>query len=376
MTAWRPSTTTSAPRSPGSSNRRPGRGAPPGRRALALLGRPRPPQRGRAWLTGARHAGDAPAVLRAKALNGVGVIASAQGDLDDAIAAHEAALALSRAVGDETGMARSTGYLGLVACLPGRVRPRRATPRRGARPLPRDQGRPRRRGRPPLLSEVALIQGDYERATALGTESLAIYRARGEPSSIAKLVHHLGRLCVSSPRTIRLQHSSSKRAWQTCERSAIPSGTLTAQVMLARSYEGLGRLDEADELLEDAIPAARDLGDKGNTAFALYSLAHIAQTRERLRPMPASSIVESLRSTPNRGTNRHRRMPAGNCRKFSARAVRDGRNNPAGCRGSHARHDRAPLTPASLVEHERAVAAARTELGDATLRRDLRHWDA
>ena len=38
------------------------------------------------------------------------------------------------------------------------------------------------------------FRGDYERATALGTESLAIYRARGESSHIAKLVHHLGRL--------------------------------------------------------------------------------------------------------------------------------------------------------------------------------------
>ena len=150
------------------------------------------------------------------------------------------------------------------------------------------------------------------------------------------------------------------------------SGMLTAQVMLARSYEGLGKLDEAVGLLEDAIPAIRDLGDKGNTAFALYSLAHIAQASRQTTTEARTLYVESLTIYSQIGEQ----VGIGECVQgiaevFCASGSAMEGTILLGAAEAMRAATGVPLTPASLVDHERAVAVARSELGDEYVRRDL-----
>ncbi len=56
------------------------------------------------------------AQMRAKALNGAGVLASLQGDFESAKALHEESLAIQKELGDRWGSATSLMHLGIVAC--------------------------------------------------------------------------------------------------------------------------------------------------------------------------------------------------------------------------------------------------------------------
>ena len=71
---------------------------------------------GRRWLRSALERSEAlDLVVRAKGLNAAGVLAWAQGDLDEAEARHEAALELRRKADDRLGIASSLNNLGIVA---------------------------------------------------------------------------------------------------------------------------------------------------------------------------------------------------------------------------------------------------------------------
>ena len=75
-----------------------------------------------------------------------------------AIAQHEAALALSRAAGDDMGIARSTGHLGMIACY----------------------------------------RGEFDRATTNVEQALAHYRSIGDDRNAAITLHVLSVIALDS----------------------------------------------------------------------------------------------------------------------------------------------------------------------------------
>ncbi|HEU0116908.1 MAG TPA: tetratricopeptide repeat protein, partial [Thermomicrobiales bacterium] len=132
------------------------------------------------------------AASRAAALDGAGVLAEIQGDLDAAAALHDEALTLSRQTDNSLGVARALGNLGVVAHDRGDLDRARAL-------LEESLTLARQSADAALiatvlndLGSVARRGGDLARGEALYAESLALRRQAGNASEIARALHNLG----------------------------------------------------------------------------------------------------------------------------------------------------------------------------------------
>ncbi len=151
---------------------------------------------GRAQLAAAL-ALDAPpeaAAIRAAALDGAGVLAEIQGDLDAAAALHDEALTLFRQVGDAIGIAHALGNLGVVAH-------HRGDTERAIALLEESLALARETADAATLATAltdfgwaVYRRGDHARAESLHRESLTLRRQIGNASAIARSLHNLGAL--------------------------------------------------------------------------------------------------------------------------------------------------------------------------------------
>ncbi|HET7091919.1 MAG TPA: tetratricopeptide repeat protein, partial [Thermomicrobiales bacterium] len=190
----------------------------------------------------AQPAAVAPAV-RAKALNGAGVLADAQGDWEAATRLHQESLELSRALGDARAVAWSLNNLGVVA----------------------------------------LNQGDFERAEALLEENLSVAEATADPASIATAQIDLGQLALC-----RRDHN---RATAALERGLTLFRQLGDESHVARTLNNLGYMalqrgdyERADALLNESLTHHRNVGDRQGIAGTLNNLAEAATARGDLEP--------------------------------------------------------------------------------------------
>jgi predicted ATPase/class 3 adenylate cyclase/Tfp pilus assembly protein PilF len=181
--------------------------------------------------------------VRAKALNGAGVLADAQGDWDAAARLHQESLDLSRALGDARGVAWSLNNLGVVA----------------------------------------LNQGDYERAEALLQENLAVAEATGDPASIATAQIDLGQLALCL--------RDHERATVALERGLTLFRRLGDESHVARTLNNLGYMAlqrgdyaRADALLSESLALHRSVGDRQGIAGTLNNLAEVATALGNLEP--------------------------------------------------------------------------------------------
>jgi non-specific serine/threonine protein kinase len=129
---------------------------------------------------------------RAKALNGAGVLAWAQGDYARATVLHEESLALRRELGDKRGIADSLTNLGAQAWAQGDYA-RATVLHEESLALYQELGD--KRGIATSLTNLgaqAWAQGDYARALALYEESLALFQALGDKYGIAVSLNNLG----------------------------------------------------------------------------------------------------------------------------------------------------------------------------------------
>src|SRR5205814_1912511 len=140
---------------------------------------------GRRWLEEALlGATDTAAVSRAKATNVAAFLAWRQGDLKQARALAETAVALDREAGDAQGLARSLNTLGNILQFEGEVE-------LAARAYEECEENARRAGDDHALANsthnrgcVALLETNYPEANALLTDSLTIARRVGAPDII------------------------------------------------------------------------------------------------------------------------------------------------------------------------------------------------
>jgi len=150
---------------------------------------------GRAWLAGmlALAATDARArALRAKALNGAGVLAASHGDDARATALLADSVALCRDLGDKGGRAKALGNLGNVARLQGNHR-RSAALHRESLALFQEVGD--KVGSANALDNLGLAvrcQGDYGRAMAIHQEGLAVFQQMGDKAGSANALSNVG----------------------------------------------------------------------------------------------------------------------------------------------------------------------------------------
>ena len=198
---------------------------------------------------------EAPAALqplRAKALNGAGVLASRQGDYRRAAELHSEALMLYPMMGDKRGIASALNNLG----------------------------------------GIAHDQGDYARAAALWEESLAVRRELGDTASILIALHNLGTLAhfQGEYRRAALLYEESLALCRPLGDKRSMAPCLNNWGDLAREQ---GEYAHARALLEESLAVSQMLGSKQWMAAALDNLGSIAYDQGDLEQAEAL-CTESL----------------------------------------------------------------------------------
>jgi predicted ATPase/class 3 adenylate cyclase len=191
--------------------------------------------------------------VRAKALNGAGVLAESHGDWAAAITLHEESLDISRQLGDRRGVAWSLNNLGVVAINQGDFA--------RARELLEENLAVAEQADEPAsvatalldLGQIAHFGGDHDRAAALFTRSLTLARRLGDDSQIARALNNLG--------TVALEQGGYERA----------------RSLLSESLDLLRRVGDRQGIastLNNLAEVASSLGDP-QTAMGLYLEGHM-----------------------------------------------------------------------------------------------------
>jgi len=190
--------------------------------------------------------------IRARALNGAGVIAEVQGDYLTARELHLKSLAISRELGDPICIAASLHNLATITIYLGDSS-NAGELLEESLALRRETGD--ERGIAGSLGHLGLLahgKGDFDTAATLFQESLEIFRRLGDHRWMASVLNNLG--------GVEFERGN----------------TLTA-----------------DDLFEECVEITRRLGDRRATAVALTNLASTARKRGDLRTALSCS-VESL----------------------------------------------------------------------------------
>jgi predicted ATPase/class 3 adenylate cyclase/DNA-binding CsgD family transcriptional regulator len=309
------------------------------------------------------------APVRAKALYAASQLQKVLGSLDRAEACCEQSLALYRELGDAIGHA---------SCLH-------------------------------LLADIAWERGNLAAARSLGEESLRLFKEGGDITSVADVLHHLGTLAV--------EQGEYARGRDLLTESVTINRELGNTLPLADSLLNLARLSyasgsdvaQAHTLLDESFALAREMGDKVVIAFCLNLWGMLALS-EGDTARAASLIEQALalfqEMQLQRGTalSLFALAQAATVEGDDARSqalyeqglgvVRKGggkRTIPAGLEGlaaavaaqgnlvwaahlwgaAEALREalRTPLPPIEQATYQRAVDAARTELGESAFAR-------
>ncbi|MBV7329319.1 tetratricopeptide repeat protein [Chloroflexi bacterium TSY] len=172
---------------------------------------------------------------RAKSLNGVGVLSTAQGDYKAARILHEESLAIYQKQKDDPGIAISLNNLGNVACY----------------------------------------QGDYKAARILHEESLAIKRELKDDWGIAISLNNLGAIAQNQDdyETALFRYEESLAIRRTLRDKQGISSSLN-NIALVMRYKG--NYKRARALHEESLAIDRELGDKRGIAMSLNGLGIVA----------------------------------------------------------------------------------------------------
>jgi predicted ATPase/transcriptional regulator with XRE-family HTH domain/Tfp pilus assembly protein PilF len=215
-----------------------------------------------------------PTALRARALDGAGVLAWSQGDYGAARTHHAAALAVEQALGNKQGIARSLNNLGRVAWNQGDYTAARALYEESLA-LRREVGD--RRGIARSLNNLGNVtwhQGDYAAAQALYTESLVILRELGDKRNIAQALNNLGAVAFGLG-----DYAAARDLYA---ESLVIRRELGEKRGIAASLNNLGNValhlkdGAARALYEESLAIRRELGDKPGLALALNNLGNVA----------------------------------------------------------------------------------------------------
>jgi predicted ATPase/DNA-binding CsgD family transcriptional regulator len=172
------------------------------------------------------------------ALTGASVLASLQGDYDEAIRLGEDALAAWRQIGDQWGIARS------LLCL----------------------------------ATVARYRDDYAAAESLGYESLAAFRAIDDRWGAGHVLAHLGMVAwIQGDHATKTAHYDE--ALVHLRDVGDQSGTFEVLLELGKGTCDAGDLTHATALFEECLALSTTMGDDAGRGAALAQLGVVARLR-------------------------------------------------------------------------------------------------
>lgn len=234
----------------------------------------------RLLVDGLATAPDAPAAIRARALNCIGTLAWRQGRLDEARAACEESLRLYLEVGDQVGSASALSALGSIATDSGDFRTARALL---SEAFAARQAQSDLRGVAVTLNNIALLEwgeGNLERASAALTEALKYRRQMGDSHGTAIAQNNLGLIAIELQNydgaLVLLEEACE--AFTACGDRAAHAQALIA---LGDAHYYQGGLDAARRLYNRARSHFISLDDHWGIAAALLSVADVDLREER-----------------------------------------------------------------------------------------------
>jgi predicted ATPase/class 3 adenylate cyclase/DNA-binding CsgD family transcriptional regulator len=324
-----------------------------------------PYSEGRAFLEQALAGseGVAPSV-RAKALDTSGKMVGILGDQDRAQVLHEESLALSQALGDPAGIARSLQGLGWVERHRGNYTAARRLSTE-ALALWREVGdKERVASTLRLLGLLHDTQGEHERARTLYEESLVLRRELGNKSAIADSLRMLAHELFHSQGDPMAVRSLLEEGLALYRETGGKNGIgyclgLSAQVALSQ-----GEVATARRLAEESVALQRETGDQLGMMDSLSLLGEVEASQgnyETARSLYEESLAIARKTGDKGGI-------AFNQEEFARVIAAQGELTWAARLWGSAEVLKeaigAPRSPFDRVSYERAVAAARAQLGD------------
>ena len=173
--------------------------------------------------------------VRARALCGAGRLAWYTGDLDGAVIHLENALSLARAAREEVTVARALNALGIVA----------------------------------------VVRGEFERASQLFNQALEISQRIGHPPSLLDTLCNLGYIIAdmeATPETLAMCADGVALARREGDRRAL--GILLGNHGMLLCFDG--QLEPSLPLLEEGLEVTRGVGETWNEARTCWCLGHHA----------------------------------------------------------------------------------------------------
>ena len=245
---------------------------------------------GRDWLDWALAApAAAPAEVRAKGLQGSGMLAHLQCEYPAAVRRLEGALALCRELGDRRGVARILSSLGSIAREQSRYTRARELQAEALAEFEALGDRPGVAGAHDSLGFAAWLEGDFGTATAQSTRALSAFTELGDAEGAAGAELNLGVAAM-----YRGEHEAAAaalaRSRELSEQVGFREGVAWALhecgVLAVRRGE-----PGAAGLLHEALDIHRDLGDRWRVTSVLDDLAAAALAGRPPDPAGAARLL-------------------------------------------------------------------------------------
>jgi len=212
--------------------------------------------------------------VRAKALDGAGMLAINQDEYDLAEALCGQSLTLFRELGDKRNMAACFYRLGLAAWWKCNYVEARALEEESLA-LYREVGEQGCTADPLLLlSNLAFAEGDYARARSLVEESITLFRTLNDRWGIAYALIHLARVTFSSG-----DNAGASTLAEEClaisTELGYREGIAASLVLMGQFFLAQGDLARTRSLVEESLVIFREIGDKRGIARSLFLLAKV-----------------------------------------------------------------------------------------------------
>jgi predicted ATPase/DNA-binding SARP family transcriptional activator len=259
----------------------------------------------RRWLEAAlAQAATSPPAIRAKAVYGLGRVALAQGDYDQALPRLQESAALSRQIGDSEGLVFALADLGWIASAQGDHDHAALLAQEGLAEARKAENEMAVAAALHSLGCAMLHRGDYARARERLEESLALRRERGDKRNTANSLASLG--------ATAFLEGDHTRARELLAESLSLGRELGNLLLVAAALANLGLValfeadrDEAASLAAEALRLSREAGNKWTIGECLHILAGVAAaqgqaTRAATLAGAAEAVHESIQAPPSR----------------------------------------------------------------------------